>query len=226
LAFTRYCFTSRLYCTIIFFANTPFIVQYIVQYYRLLHPPAQFWGIFEVFWVFFCFLGVEFRMGRGVWKIIPLSTGKRGIIAHYCAIPLSQPPFIAYNIAQYISPTTPFIAIKYWQYLVRAKWWYASAGGVSGIMGQHMHQGLAFTRYCFTSRLYCTIIFFANTPFIVQYIAQYYQLPVIAAPRPILGCLGFFFFFFFFLISISKLLNPHSPATPHTHRTSTQHTAV
>ena len=113
LAFTRYCFTSRLYCTIIFFANTPFIVQYIVQYYRLLHPPAQFWGIFEVFWVFFCFLGVEFRMGRGVWKIIPLSTGKRGIIAHYCAIPLSQPPFIAYNIAQYISPTTPFIAIKY-----------------------------------------------------------------------------------------------------------------
>jgi len=48
--------------------------------------------------------------------------GKGGIIAHYCAIPPSQPPFIAYNIAQYISPTTPFIfiAIKYWQYLVRA----------------------------------------------------------------------------------------------------------
>jgi len=42
LAFTRYCFTSRLYCTIIFFANTPFIVQYIAQYYRLLHPRAQF----------------------------------------------------------------------------------------------------------------------------------------------------------------------------------------
>jgi len=42
LAFTRYCFTSRLYCTIIFFANTPFIVQYIAQYYQLLHPPARF----------------------------------------------------------------------------------------------------------------------------------------------------------------------------------------
>ena len=25
-----------------FFANTPFIVQYIAQYYQLLHPPAQF----------------------------------------------------------------------------------------------------------------------------------------------------------------------------------------
>ena len=51
--------------------------------------------------------------------------GKGGIIAHYCAISPSQPPFIAYNTAQYIFPTTPFIsfliAIKYWQYLVRAK---------------------------------------------------------------------------------------------------------
>ena len=50
--------------------------------------------------------------------------GKGGIIAHYCGIPLSQPPFIAYNIAQCIFPTTPFIAYcnkKYWQYLVRAK---------------------------------------------------------------------------------------------------------
>jgi len=49
---------------------------------------------------------------RGLKKN-PFSTGKRGIIAHNCAIPPSQPPFIAYNIAQYISPTTPFIAIKY-----------------------------------------------------------------------------------------------------------------
>jgi len=46
LAFTRYCFTSRLYCTIIYFANTPFIVQYIAQYYQLLHPPAQFSEVF------------------------------------------------------------------------------------------------------------------------------------------------------------------------------------
>ena len=47
--------------------------------------------------------------------------GNGGIIAHYCAIPPSQPPFIAYNIVQYIFPTTPFIiAVKYWQYLVRA----------------------------------------------------------------------------------------------------------
>ena len=36
-----------------------------------------------------------------------------GIIAHYCAIPPSQPPCIAYKIAEYISPTitTPFIAV-------------------------------------------------------------------------------------------------------------------
>jgi len=42
LAFTRYFFTSRLYfyCTITLCANTPFIVQYIAQYYQLLHPPA------------------------------------------------------------------------------------------------------------------------------------------------------------------------------------------
>ena len=42
------------------------------------------------------------------------STQKRGIIAQYCAVPPSQPPFIAiaYNIAQYIYifPMTLFIA--------------------------------------------------------------------------------------------------------------------
>ena len=44
LAFTRYCFTSRLYCTIIFFANTPFLlcnILYNITAYCLLHPPAQ-----------------------------------------------------------------------------------------------------------------------------------------------------------------------------------------
>jgi len=55
-------------------------------------------------------------------KKIVLDTEKGALlhIAHYCAIPPSQLPFIAYNIAQYIFPTTPFIAITYWQYLVRA----------------------------------------------------------------------------------------------------------
>ena len=121
MAFTRYCFTSRLYCIIIFFANTPFIVQYIVQYYQLLQPPAQFLSVFEVFGGVFWFLRVGFWMGRGDRKTNRSRHGKGGIIAHYCAISPSQTPFIAYNIAQYIFPTTPpFIAIKYWQYLVKA----------------------------------------------------------------------------------------------------------
>jgi len=48
LAFTRYCFTSRLYCTIIFLQTPPLlIVQNIAQYYQLLHPPVRFWGVFE-----------------------------------------------------------------------------------------------------------------------------------------------------------------------------------
>jgi len=67
----------------------------------------------------FCFLGIGFWMGPG--KKIRARYGKGGIIAHNCAISPSQPPFIDYNIAQYIFPTTPFIAIKYWQYLVMAK---------------------------------------------------------------------------------------------------------
>jgi len=58
-------------------------------------------------------------------KKIVLDTEKGAllhIIVQY-AIPPSQPPVIAYNIAQHIFPTTPFVfvAIKYWQYLVRAK---------------------------------------------------------------------------------------------------------
>jgi len=40
------------------------------------------------------------------------------------------------------------------------------------------HRPLAFTRYCFTSRLYCTIIFFANTPFILCNILNIFFLEV------------------------------------------------
>jgi len=68
--------------------------------------------------------GSDFYWMGGGWKCLNKNRsrhGKGGIIAHYCAMPPSQPSFLAYNIAQYIFPTTPFIAIKYWQYLVRAK---------------------------------------------------------------------------------------------------------
>ena len=71
---TRYCFTSRLYCTIIFFANTPFIVQYIAQYCTsYCNPPAQFCEVFlRCFWrCCFVFKGLSllragFWMCRGV----------------------------------------------------------------------------------------------------------------------------------------------------------------
>jgi len=66
--------------------------------------------------VFICYLFS--RSGVGFWMVEVSEKkncsrhGKGGIIARYCAIPPSQPPFIAYNIAQYIFPTPPFIAIK------------------------------------------------------------------------------------------------------------------
>jgi len=118
-----------LYCTIIFFANTntPFIVQYILRYITPVIAPIrpvlsflEVFGVFFVFCLFVCLLfGGVFCSFRGrIWdgsrclKKNPFSTRKRGIIAHYCVIPPSQPPFIAYNIAQYIFPTTPFIATK------------------------------------------------------------------------------------------------------------------
>jgi len=73
--------------------------------------------------VFLCFRG-RILDGSRCPKKNPSRHGKGGIISHYCAIPPSQPPFIAYNIAQYIFPMTPFIAMKNignMQYLVRAK---------------------------------------------------------------------------------------------------------
>ena len=80
---------------------------------------------FFLFLFLFCFvlffLKMFFRdriLDGSCLKKNSCQTRKGGIIAHYCAISPSQPPFIAYNIAQYIFPTTPFIAIKYWQYLI------------------------------------------------------------------------------------------------------------
>jgi len=61
---------------------------------------------------------------------------KGGIIAHYCAIPPSQPPFIAYNIAQYIFPTPPFIAINNKILAISCKGQIAVVVGVSvGVVG-------------------------------------------------------------------------------------------
>ena len=66
-----------------------------------------------------CFFVVKVK-GRGRGRILDgwrclnknhsRHVRKGGIIAHYCAIPPSPPPFVAYNIAQYIFPTTAFKA--------------------------------------------------------------------------------------------------------------------
>jgi len=76
-------FSRPYYCTKIFFANTPFIVQYIAQYYQLLHPPGPH---FEVFLrcleqEFYCFLEIGFWTGRGVPEKNPCQTRKRA--GHY-----------------------------------------------------------------------------------------------------------------------------------------------
>ena len=105
LAFTRYCFTSRLYCycTIIFFANTPSIVQYIAQYYQLnsvIAPPRPILrGVFQVFggvWRYF-FVSFSGRILDG-WRCLNKNCsqhGKGGIIAHYCNKLLCNTPLPA-----------------------------------------------------------------------------------------------------------------------------------
>jgi len=112
---------------------------YCAIYYTILiviAPPRPilkcFSGVWRCFWSFFLFYLVFSGRILDGWRCLKKKRsrhGKGGIIAHnnyLCntAIPRSQPPFIAYNIAQYIFPTPPFIiAIKYWQYLVRANMW-------------------------------------------------------------------------------------------------------
>jgi len=79
----------------------------------VIAPPRPILKCFEVFGSFFFFFFFKSQISDGsrCLKKNPFSTRKWkwGIIAHYCAIPPSQSPFIAYNIAQYIFPTTPFI---------------------------------------------------------------------------------------------------------------------
>ena len=113
--------TSRLYCTIIFFANTPLLCNILHNINSYCTLPPKFEVCFICVWRCFLFFWDRILDRSRCLKKIRARHGKWGIIANYCAISPSQPPFIAYNIAQYTFPTTPFIAIKYWQYLVRAK---------------------------------------------------------------------------------------------------------
>jgi hypothetical protein len=110
LAFTRYCFTSRLYCAIIFFTNTPFIAQYIAQYCHLFHPPAQFSGslcvlevVLEVFLSFFYF---EFWRCRGVQEKNP---SWHGNVTLLCNIPLPASLYCLQYCAICFPPNPPLL---------------------------------------------------------------------------------------------------------------------
>jgi len=80
------------------------------------------WGVCRCF-LFFC--ESDFGLVEVSEKKSVLDTEKGYYCTLLCNTSLPAPPFIAYNIAQYIFPTTPFTAIKYWQYQylvkVRAK---------------------------------------------------------------------------------------------------------
>jgi len=79
-----------------------------------------FAGVWRCLEVFFCYLVVGFCMGGGVWKKKSFSTRKRG---HYCTLLCNTTLPASFYCLQYCAiyyPTTPFIAIKYWQYLIRA----------------------------------------------------------------------------------------------------------
>jgi len=77
-------------------------------------------------------------------KKIVLDTEK-GALLHIIE---QYPPPSRYCVltAQYIFSTTPFIAIKYWQYLVRAKMQTRSAS--RSLKSQLWVSELALTRYC------------------------------------------------------------------------------
>ena len=72
---------------IIFFANTPFIVQYIVQYYRLLHPPPSFEVFLRCVEFLFCFFRSRISDGsRCLKKKSVLDREKKGVLLYYCTL--------------------------------------------------------------------------------------------------------------------------------------------
>jgi len=111
---------SRLYCTMIYLANTPFILfcaVYIIArywYYHLLHPPAR---SFEVFlrwvWILFLFSGlVRCRISdeSRCQNRNPFSTHEKGAFLHMIVQCPPPRPALVYCLQQYISqyifPTT------------------------------------------------------------------------------------------------------------------------
>ena len=78
------------------------------------HPILMcFSGVWRCLEFFLLFISGRNLNGWGCLKKNSFSTRKMG---HYCTLlcntPLPAPLYIAYNIAQYIFPTTPFIAVK------------------------------------------------------------------------------------------------------------------
>jgi len=96
-------------------------VQYIAQYYQILHPPARFRGVLRCFEVFFGLFSGRILDGWRCLKKKSFSTRKRG---HYCTVlcntPLPAPLYCLQYCAIYFPHDLLYCSKKYWQYLVRA----------------------------------------------------------------------------------------------------------
>ena len=99
---------EALYCTIIFFANTPFIVQYIARYYYLLQPLPSFEVFLRCFEVFFWFFKGRISDGSRCLKYVSFLDTEKG---HYCTLLCNSPlPALLYCL-QYCAICCPHYPI-------------------------------------------------------------------------------------------------------------------
>jgi len=138
LAFTIYCFThfeALLHNNN--FCKHPLYCAIYCTILPVIAPPRPmlrcFSGVWRCVWRYFLLFSGRILDGwRCLKKNCSRHGNKGGINAHYCAIPRSQPPFIAYNIAQSFPHDPLYCNKKYWQYLVRANLLLSYASGAMG----------------------------------------------------------------------------------------------